>query len=477
MPLSTFYRPTVPLEVNSDVDLGTLTLPERHNLTVEVTDQDGNPVSDASIFLSSSNPPPTAELAPGLSFSYYMSGTGTAVGADGTVSFNIEPDPNLGVVVNVSRPDGSNGYVRTTVDFQTDQTLQLGVVINPPNPTYSVSGRVVEADGSPVASGFAAIQPLGSASIDPLTGEFAIPGVPGGLTIDNLQLWVDREQGPMPLSTFYRPTVPLEVNSDVDLGTLTLPQRHNLTVEVTDQDGNPVSDASIFLSSSNPPPTAELAPGLSFSYYMSGTGTAVGADGTVSFNIEPDPNLGVVVNVSRPDGSNGYVRTTVDFQTDQTLQLGVVIRPPPNPTYSVSGRVVEADGSPVASGFAAIQPLGSASIDPLTGEFRDPGVPGGLTIDNLQLWVDRERGPSAVDVLSPHRSVGGQLRCRPWNPDPAPTTQPDSRGHRPGRKPGIGRIHLLVQLEPAADRRTRSRAELFLLHVRDRHRCWGRRHR
>ena len=284
-------------------------------MTFNVVDPDGNPVADASIlsffspatFLSD---PASVRLEVGLGFDVllYQWGSALYTGADGSVT--VSTHATLSVHATVL----ADGYLYTYggVAYPVGVDGTVTVTLTPPE-FYSLTGRVLEADGSVPVDGTATIDGQ-SVEVDPVTGVFAVAQVRSFRTHDLALSFPDGSGG---TSTF---TDDVDMDANVDLGTLTLPPRHTLTVNVVDQSNSPVAGADIQLVN-NAQHGVQLSADRNFIHVTDHTGVTDAA-GTHTITTHTNPT----VELTAESAGQG-ITLTVNHSTDRTITVADPRRP------------------------------------------------------------------------------------------------------------------------------------------------------
>ena len=379
---TTFTRPNLRLETNTD--LGTLTLPPRHTLTLNVVDQNNSPVANADINLSST--PHSIQLGDNT-FTQTTQHTATT-NTTGTHTITTHTHPNL--TIGISR-DGYQPAASQTVNLTASTTLNLSM-----NQVFSVSGRVVNSDGSPAQfvtvnySVNGSSNGATSATVDE-NGEFVLRDVPPGEI--GLSIFVSSlgwAPGPGESSTSTAFFATLSMGSDLELGTLTLPPREDVTFEVVDPDGNPIPDA--FVGFAFPEIGTEIGDfpqttlgGLTFFYGDGGSGFITGADGTVTANTPVTDTIYAVASANGYQPPTSYTSYTIGADNTVTITLTPLAE-----NFSLTGRILESTGAAPADGTVTIDGH-TATIDPNTGVFTIPQVAAFRDRD-LELVIDDGTG-------------------------------------------------------------------------------------
>jgi hypothetical protein len=313
-------------EVSGDMDLGTITLPVTHRLTVNVVDQDNDPWPNATVYAVTdpgSGVVRTEELLPGVLFSSgagpMSSGSGET-DAGGSITFTVYDHPNVRVVAWPGSPGSGQTFTATDVAADSDRTITVAVSLTPPPPpvpTFTVTGRVAMADGSvpPNSLGVALQVANAAVTYDQATGDFSAVGVEAGTRSFRI------ETGPTGTAsgwTIHMGTV--EVVADTDLGTMALPEYDNdVTVRVIRQDGTPVVGASVSLFGGGGAHT--YAPGVvgTSSVLLS---DATDADGDVTLTVPDGPNFALAAST----GSQG-ISQQIGISGDRTIVVVIITAP------------------------------------------------------------------------------------------------------------------------------------------------------
>jgi protocatechuate 3,4-dioxygenase beta subunit len=259
-------------------------------------------------------------------------------------------------------------------------------------PAAKLSGRVVDADGEPVAGAEISVSLLdaGGAAAVGRAGEPVRSDESGSFTVGDLarssrvRLAV-RRQGYLPAQS-----PPLDVPSD-DEATIELRRAAAVSGRVTDADRRPVEGAKVRIR-----PRAERGSLLRQSRILSGEATGVTTDAKGSFRmneVEPGPGvLTVTAACCRP------VEKAVEIERgDEPAVLDLVL---PRGD-SLSGTVLTAAGRPVAG--ASVAGGGHSARSDETGAFRLDGLePGPLVLTATHPELGRTRG--RAEVGGPHQA-------------------------------------------------------------------------
>ncbi|WP_089766662.1 hypothetical protein [Halobellus clavatus] len=298
---------------DEEADLGSVTLPEPHNLTVNIVDPNGELVENATVRLWS-----TANDA-------YQWGGETAV-VDG--SLTVEVNGSVGIQgIAPSGVDLRSEYVQTEVTE--DDTVNVTL-----DPNVTVSGSVDYANGKN-ATGYrmGLFGDGGDSRLTDENGSFELVPRPnrtyalGFKQTDGEGDRVNfRKDGRPDLHAFR--TVEIG-DEDRNVGDLTLPEGHLVNITVENADGDPVPNAVVDLNAIS---------GFAGPYHP---GTTRG-DGEVVLNgsgapgIEVNGTLRVQVRQTGPYASNTSI-----YQINDDREVTVVLKDRVN----VSGRLVNESGA------------------------------------------------------------------------------------------------------------------------------------
>lgn len=289
----------------NDTDLGTSQLGVGHRFNVTVTGPEGEPITDARVDVVSVNPDTDIGV-----------GTGGTTNADGQLVLDGARTPgfeaNGTVHVYVDSPDGS-GLSGASEVYEIDTAGNDTIVLEP---AQRVTGTVIEPDGeTPAASERISVGSQSDEVSENVftngSGSFAAT-VPGGgsYSVGFTQVAGEGQYEP----TFPQDGVPdvyalanVSSPSEAELGVRTLPQAHNLTVEVVGPEGQSVTDADVNIGS-----IANNA-----THYASGPvdpdgNFTVEVNGTVNVYVEPESD-------NLEPGGTGYFEVTENETVSVTL--------------------------------------------------------------------------------------------------------------------------------------------------------------
>ncbi len=341
--------------VGSTNQTNDIQLPKGHDLNVTVVDENGDPLSGVGVLIQADR----------NNYGTAVDGTTNADGlfvGDGASHPGIEVNGSIDVEVNQPPAGYAEKYVDVTVTNSTNVTVTLVKTMN-------VTGTIEGADGTPATSDFLRVSnfsdPYGESVWTDSNGSFSAAIAEGGpYEVEFRQTAADGDwQGSFPQDgipdVYYFGTVN---QSTKDMGTLTLPEPHNLTVRVQDRKGNPVSNVelevdhelpgvdgdgdSIAWTDSNGEVHAEVigridlyADGRDRGYKTNFTEVTVDSDRTVTLTIAAVANLSGSIEyadgtvpegyIASFDGDESYGSDRVSTDGSFTAAVGV------NDTYDV----------------------------------------------------------------------------------------------------------------------------------------------
>jgi hypothetical protein len=209
------------------------------------------------------------------------------------------------------------------------------------------SGQVVDTNGNPVPN---LTLDLGNQSVDTdSNGNFAVT-VPAGMTTVLYALDVGGTPG-HPGNEF-QGTFQVDLSSSLTNQVLTIPAAVNLTIQVTDPNGNPVPGAQIY-----PPQDGgwscvtspfDILPGVTtqlannYGTVMAWNGGLTDSNGDSTMATEPCHSAADQITVA-PPASSGLASTTVNYPTYDTNYLFSVV------VYSVEGVLTSGSGAAIGS--------------------------------------------------------------------------------------------------------------------------------
>ncbi|WP_146063898.1 PGF-CTERM sorting domain-containing protein [Halobellus limi] len=320
-------RVTPPAEVEE-------TLPQAHNVSIRVTDQFGNPIEDADLVIRHTNG--DAVVEDGV---YNATNETGYVSEDG--SSQLEFNGSLTVQAEFN---GVNNSTDVTVDDETDITVELpGATVNG---TINTTTEPPEGDTVSVFT----LTDDGVEGIDTTVGEngqFEI----GGLSPDReyMLAFGDKEVGDVtngvPDLYAIQPVSPSSADQNISVGEVDIPEAYNVSVQVVDQDGEPIEGADVAIGHTNGDAIIE-----------DGERNATNESGY--FFREGDAPLELVGNVTVGAAYRGVNNTTnvPDLSDDRkiTVQLS---------GSTVTGTVRDADDDAVPNATITYLPIEDGEFD------------------------------------------------------------------------------------------------------------------
>ncbi|WP_128476863.1 S8 family serine peptidase [Halorussus pelagicus] len=330
------------VNATEDVNVGSRTVPDASLLDVQVVDEDGNPVPEASV-----------------SVTHHRLGASTGLG---NLSMNsqgyITPGEGRGiemtgnVTVEVTPPD--NGlYVNQTYTRDLDVTSDTDLTVTLEDDAVSYSGQIRETDGDPaVNDDVVAAQRAGrdkfSTTTDD-TGNFSVRAADENLAYAIRYYQGDRDQHGsefMPRDgspDLYTVDLVNGTNS-TDIGNTTLPEAHVLNVSVVDASGDPVPNVTVYVGHVR----SEDGIGAGTGFF-----TPTGENGAISPGDAPGIEVlgDVTARVHAPDSDRFvdqiYSRNFRDLSSDANVTFRLQEK------VDVSGQVNAPDGNPVNESFVS----------------------------------------------------------------------------------------------------------------------------
>ena len=344
------------LNVVTDQDFGNEELPTVP-VTVVVTDSSGQPVVNATVQASGNcNTVDSAAFPSPFNTFTISSGTdaSTVTDSSGDATFPdlLAPCNNAAITFKVI--PSSNDLAQTVVTAPTNLTGPATVNITLSS-DISFSGTTVDPNGNPVAG--TTIELTDSSGNQFTTtsatdGSFSLTVNPGVYSLDVL---VDGQVD------FQAGSVDLSQQSVSE--TLTLPATRPFTVEVVDENGNPVPGGVAEASFSCSLPSVDIQPGVPASWNDSGVEwisppwpPTANASGDIQWTLVDCPSGQYTVLTDIDD--NGY--TTQG--TIPTSGFVTALLPPDNPI--VSGSLGLADGDAISSGNVTLSQPNSRTFPP-----------------------------------------------------------------------------------------------------------------
>ena len=331
------YYPLRSVNVTSSRTLDTQILPEAHNLTVSVRGTDDSVVENATVYLNVERP------EDGLRLDDHE---GTEVGADGSLTRELAGTVNVYV-----KPPSESGLIGNGTQLTLDADRSITVKL--PEAVES-TGQILGPDDVGVPDAGIEFEGLDEQGIHTGThtndtGHFVGQiGTVGDYGVGFVQYPDENKALPRDgLPDVF--ALGVVNNSSRDLGPVSLPNPHDLTINVSDSDGNPVTTADITVAHSP-----------NFGEHSLRTMTTSGDNGAVIVEAVGD----IVLRVRPPDGSDLRANTT-RVTVDEGMSIQVVL---PG-TTTVSGTVTDGFGenaSPVRLEFHALD--GSSSASTVTDE-------------------------------------------------------------------------------------------------------------
>lgn len=310
-----------------------ITLPEGHNVTIRVVNENGSTVSGANVYLRQQNSGSNA----GASFQTNSAGEVT-VELAGSVNLNVNP------------PSGSD-LAGTNQEFVADGDKTITVTL--PN-TVSVSGNVTSADNS-LATGYEVVY---HTTEEPRATDVGQTGSIGAYSVrvpDNRTYHIDLTQvGSSDVQSFADDGIPdiyaygfASVGGSNETRNLTVPYGNDLEITVLGPDENPVSNAEVYVRH------RKDNRGTGVSGFTNADGQFV-IDRANKTGIEVNGTVGVNVNAPSGSGvSDAYVQYTVTSNRSVTIQL--------EETSTVSGRIVDSSETAVTGYLAELQSFDSSA--------------------------------------------------------------------------------------------------------------------
>lgn len=250
------------------------------------------------------------------------------------------------------------------------------------DPKVTASGRIVGADGRPVAGAQVALVPSGAQEPGPHRatagpdGRFAIPSLAPGVYL----LRAAHPEHPR----FYQPGIDIpEGKRKIDIGGFSLAKAQRVEGQVVDQEGRPVAGVRILQERSGP---LEIA-----------AAPVTGPDGRF---VLPEMILGRLTLCK-----DGYWPVGPVVSPSRPSNLARIVLQPTPPPFRVTGRIVDGEGRPVAGARVRSSPhedgcVVSILIDACTGE-RIPDPVVAADADGRFSLEIRERGDFDVRAEAP----------------------------------------------------------------------------
>lgn len=406
--------------------LGTTSLPDANRLNLTVVDPNGDPVGGADVYIQVHGQESSAFVHGQTTSSGELLLAGAdAVGLEavGDVEIYVEPGDSH-----------TSAYEQLTLD--SDQWLTLTV-----EPTMNVSVSVNEPDGSAAVD-----ERIEADGVDhTYRGDTNWTDSGGNTTLavaENGEFEVAFIQ--VAAAGEYQASFPQDGVPDVyaigtvnnttkDMGTVTLPTPHNLTVEVVDSDGNPVeavvhfghwnNDASEWArqeTGSDGVATAELVgtanihvEPLNDTYSTNGTEIQVDSDRTLTIVVgETVPITGQIKN---PDGTNASGRHVDAFgqggDNAPTSSDGFFeLRVEPDATYALAYKQTDWGGEKPdfpKDGIPDLHTFGFVSVDSSGTDVGTKQLPDGHLVN---VTVENQSGATVSGLELDVWSVAGEAR-------------------------------------------------------------------
>lgn len=346
------------VEVNeSNKAVGTYTLPVGHVLDVEVVDENGNPVENASVTVSHINNGADAGWIDRTDANGMLNSTAgptTGIEVNGSVYIEVEP------------PEGDTRFRDVTawrnITVSSDRTVT--VTLN--DTIVTATGQINEADGTPAANDavvfFSDEAPFKLVHTDS-TGAYSAD-LEEGATYEMMYYQGNASLGstgdlPRDGSVDFTHLRNISITSDSNFGTDTVPVGHTLNVTVVDESGDPVENATVNVLTPNHHGLGAVL--TNPNGMLSGAWTSQHRqDGFENTEVPPgvEVNGTTVVEVTPPEGADRFTGS-VQMQYTVTADQNVVIPLDERPT--ISGRIIYPDGSTHANDTLAN--FGSESVD------------------------------------------------------------------------------------------------------------------
>jgi len=303
--------------VSPPADLGTVTIPEAHNVTVRVTDREGEPIQGADVALEHTNGDAVVK-----------EGERNATNENGYLT--IDGDNSLELVGNVTVGAEYRGVNNTTNVEALSNDREITVQLTRPD----VTGNLSAANGASLKNDSIGLyRPTsdGTEVIDTTVNEDGNFTIRGASADRNYSLafgdtnGTDSSNG---VPDLYAIDI---VSPPADVGEIDIPEAHNVSVRVVDQDGSPIESAGVAIEHTNG--DAGIFEGgddlTNETGYLS-------VDGSTSFEFVGNLTVG-----ARYRGVVNATNVTVDEDKDITVELS---------GYEVNGTVTDANNDPVPNG-------------------------------------------------------------------------------------------------------------------------------
>ncbi|WP_252699760.1 S8 family peptidase [Natronosalvus vescus] len=388
---------------DEDTDVGTYHLPDASVLDVEVVDKDGQPVENAQVRVVAYNENRSNGFGTGFE---------PSTNADGWLDFESADDTGIEVTgevtVQVKPPENDDRFDTYTyeqeVTVEEDTSLQFELAEDAPEQPDTITGQLTLADGTPAANNTLLVNKRNDRWFyDQVetneTGHFEVP-IESGAVYDlvyvqfldddgsdtdvliprdgNVDLYnvasidlrdggEETSSGPLTLDPGVEGMTTTTASAsgvssaiintdDPALGEIELPKGHPVTVEVIDEAGNPVENA-----------TATYTDGAPEEFMATGLVGFTENDGLAYWNDAPHPGLemngSATVMVEPPEGDSRFVNTTYEFTPSVTegTNITIELEERDRPTIAIQE---PADGSTVnESAVAILYELAHTNVD------------------------------------------------------------------------------------------------------------------
>jgi protocatechuate 3,4-dioxygenase beta subunit len=377
------------LALANDTVVPDVSLPRSYKLSGRVLDPDSLPVVNATVSGSSTS----AHLG---SYTIQSSFSGVVTDQSGSFETSVLGGTYTLQALATGRPSGS---VTMTIASDTQATIVLPA-------TFKISGRVLDADGNPVAQeqvcldrptsspnlALGSVCMSGTGTQTDADGRFVLQVLPGSYALGMRGMAAMPVGGagdggaeggpPFPPSTPITSSHTLVLDQTLALANDTvvpdvaLPRSYKLSGRVLDPDGLPVANATISGSSA----AADLG---SYTFQSGFYGAVTDPSGSFETSALEGTYTLQASATGRPSGS---VTVTIASDTQATIVLPV--------TFSIRGRVLDADGNPVAQervcldrpnpypnmGLAPVCMSGPQTQTDADGRFVLQALPGSYTV-------------------------------------------------------------------------------------------------
>jgi PGF-CTERM protein len=217
------------------------TLPQAHNVSIRVTDQYGNPIENADVAIQHQNGDAVVQ-----------EGESDATNDSGYVS--AEGSTTLEFVGNLTVEAGFNGVNNSTnVEVAGDREITVELS------GATVNGTINTSSGSPVGDSVGVFTQADDGNIEGIdttvgdNSQFEI----GGLSADQdyMLAFGDNETGETPngVPDLYaiQSVSPSTADENIDVGEIAIPEAHNVSIRVEDQNGDPIEGADVAIRHDN----------------------------------------------------------------------------------------------------------------------------------------------------------------------------------------------------------------------------------